>query len=130
MTIRDPALLHGKLCGAIIDAFYTVRNTLGPDFLEQNYQRALNIELDLRGIPAVMEAPVHVQYKGHVVGVYRADLVVDGAVIVECKVADRLVAGHRAQIINYLRASDKEVGLLLNFGVRPAFERIVATKRS
>lgn len=123
-----PPLLHGKLCGTVIDAFYTVYNLLKHGFLEGAYKEALLVELQLRGVTCSMEVPLDVQYKGHVVGRYRADLLVEGVLIVECKVVERLGPAHRAQVINYLRATQLEVGLLLNFGARPSFERVIFTQ--
>lgn len=128
MHDSPPALLHGKLCGTIIDSFYTVYNVLKPGFLEGAYREALQVELGLRGVACTAEAPLTVYYKGHVVGRYRADLIVEGVVIVECKVVDRLGPAHRAQVINYLHATNVEVGLLLNFGPRPAMERLIVTR--
>lgn len=104
-------------------------NVLKPGFLEQSYKEALLIELRLRGVSCALEEPLAVHYKGHVVGRYRADLLVEGVVIVECKIAERLGPSHRAQVINYLRATNIEVGLLLNFGEKPAFERVILTQR-
>lgn len=109
----------------IIGAFYAVYNDLDYGRLEAVYANALALELGWRGIKAAREVPLSVSYKGHEVGFYRADLVVDGAVLVEVKATRYLDPQARRQVLNYLRASDIGVGLLLHFGPRPRFERLV-----
>ena len=118
---------HGKLTNAIIGAAFEVHNVLGVGFLESNYVNALGIELRLRGIPVERNVPFEVVYRGVVVGRYIADFVVDRKVIVETKVAKGIDAAHRAQVLNYLRASGLEVGLILNFSTSVQFKRVVAT---
>jgi len=107
----------------IIKVFYQVYNTLGYGFLEKVYVNAIMIELIKAGIDAIAQAPIKVLYEGHVVGEYFADLLVDSKVIVEIKAARQLSAEHEAQLLNYLKATDIEVGLLLNFGTRPEVKR-------
>jgi GxxExxY protein len=121
---------HGKLTNAIIGAMFEVHNVLGAGFLESNYANALAIELRLRGIPVERNVPFNVVYRGVVVGKYVADLVVDQKVIVETKVAKTIDPAHRAQVLNYLRASGLEVGLILNFSTSAQFKRVVATSGS
>lgn len=111
------------LTDAILCCFYHVYNTLGYGFLEKVYQRALLLELQNRGISAVAEAPISVLYRGQVVGEYFCDLRVENCVIVEIKATSRLVADHEAQLLNYLKATKMEVGLLLNFGPEPQVKR-------
>jgi GxxExxY protein len=118
---------HGKLTNAIIGSMFEVHNVLGAGFLESNYANALAIELRLRGIPVERNVPFNVMYRGVVVGRYVADLVVDQKVIVETKVAKAIDPAHRAQLLNYLRASGLEVGLVLNFSTSAQFKRVVAT---
>ena len=108
---------HGQLTNAIIGGAFEVHNVLGPGFLESIYANALTIELRLRGVPVERNVPFEVMYRGVSVGRYVADLVVDQKVIVETKVAKAIDAVHRAQVLNYLRASGLEVG---PWGVREA----------
>jgi GxxExxY protein len=118
---------HTELTKQIIKAFYTVYNTLGYGFLEKVYENALAIELGRLGIEAVQQqAPIDVYYAGYKVGQYFADLLVEGQVLVELKATPELVEENEAQLLNYLKATTYEVGLLLNFGrkaeiVRKAF---------
>jgi GxxExxY protein len=114
---------HADLTNLIIKAFYTVYNTLGYGFLERVYSQALTIELRKLGLEVVQEACVWVHYDGEVVGEYFADLIVNDAVIVELKAVKSLREEHEAQLLNYLKATLYEVGLLLNFGPRPQIKR-------
>jgi GxxExxY protein len=116
---------HSELTEKIIKAFYQVYNTLGPGFLEKVYQQAMEVELTEMGLHVQPQAPIHVFYKGVEVGEYFADLLVEEAVIVELKAAARLAEEHGAQLVNYLRATHVEVGLLLNFGPHPEVKRKV-----
>lgn len=121
-------LLHGDITGEVISAFYAVYNELGHGFVESVYVRALAIELFQRRMNVAREVPVTVYYKGVTVGTYRADLVVADAVVVEVKAGDP--AEHdRPQLINYLRSSGKEVGLLLHFGPKAILKRVIHTKK-
>jgi GxxExxY protein len=114
---------HTEITDKIISAFYQVYNTLGYGFLEKVYRNALAIELRQRGLAVTLEAPITVYYAGEVVGEYFADLLVAGAVIVELKAMRQLAEEHEAQLLNYLKATPYEVGLLLNFGPKPAVKR-------
>ena len=96
-------------------AIFEVSNTLGAGFLEKVYPRALLRELGLRGIPATAEASFPVVYKGHCVGEYFADMLVEDALVLELKCVERLASEHTAQCLNYLRASGRTVCLLVNF---------------
>jgi GxxExxY protein len=118
-------LKYGELTERVIKAFYNVYNTLGHGFLEKVYENALIIELQKMGLSASQQRPVRIFYDGQVVGDYFADLVVEELVIVELKAAAALDKAHEAQLLNYLRATDMEVGLLLNFGLKPEFRRKV-----
>lgn len=122
-------LLHGDITGEIISAFYTVYNELGHGFLESVYVRALAIELFQRRMNVAREVPVTVFYKGVTVGTYRADLMVADTVVVEVKAGEHTAEGDRPQLLNYLRASGKEVGLLLHFGPKAALRRVIHTKK-
>ena len=108
-------------------ALFAVHNELGCGFLERVYQDALEVELRLRNIPYEREKLIHVMYKGHPLGEpYRADFVCYGKVIVELKSVSEILDVHRAQIINYLKATKMKLGFLVNFGEESLnIERIV-----
>ena len=116
---------HEELTRKIIGAFYTVYNTPGYGFLEKIYENALAIELQKIGLHVVYQQPIEVYYNGQVVGEYFADLLVEGCIIVELKAIHTLTSEHEAQLLNYLNATDHEVGLLLNFGPKAQVKRKV-----
>ncbi|RLD45097.1 MAG: GxxExxY protein [Bacteroidetes bacterium] len=116
-------MLHQEKTQRIIKAFYKVYNTLGYGFLEKVYQKALLIELRSMGFDCKEESPVKVYYFDKKVGDYRADIIVDDCVIIENKAAEGLAEENEYQLINYLKATNIEVGLLLNFGKKPEFKR-------
>jgi len=120
-------MLHGEVTDRIIKAFYKVYNTLGYGFLEKNYENALCIELRQVGFLVVQQHPIQVFYEEQQIGDYFADIVVDDLIILELKAAEQLRPEHVAQLTNYLKATKKEVGLLLNFGSKPEFRRVVFT---
>ena len=122
-------LLHKEITSAIISAFYTVYNTLGYGFLEKVYENALVLELEKRGLKVQTQFPIQVYYEGKIVGKYFADLLVADTVIVELKAVEQLIAAHETQLINYLKATEIEVGLLLNFGKEAKYKRRVFTQR-
>jgi GxxExxY protein len=119
---------HAEITDRIIGAFYEVYNSLGYGFLERVYQNAMVIELAARGLNAVSQAPLTVKYKGMLVGDYFADFLVEGVVIVELKAVERLVDEHFAQLLNYLRATDIDIGLLVNFGPKPEVRRKICER--
>lgn len=116
-------MLHEDITGKIIQAFYTVNNTLGFGFLEKVYENAMRIELQQLGLKVDQQKNIKVHYKNIEVGDYYADLLVDDLVIVELKAAESLCEEHEAQLINYLKATNIEVGLLLNFGKKGELKR-------
>lgn len=120
-------LLHANITGEIIKAFYCVYNTLGFGFLEKVYENSLVIELRESGLSVVQQNPISVFYKDTNVGEYFADLLVENTVIVELKSVEKIIAAHETQLLNYLRATTIEVGLLLNFGQSPGHKRKVYT---
>lgn len=122
-------LLHGKLTGTILGAFYSVHTELGFGFLESIYRNALAITLHKAGLSVEREAPFEIFFHSYLVGIYRADLVVESKVIVEVKSAREIIRAHVAQLLNYLKASGLEVGLILNFGETATFKRVVSTHR-
>jgi GxxExxY protein len=129
MTRKGPdLLLERELTGEIIGAFYECYNLLGFGFLESVYRRALAVELRTRGHRCVEEGQTEVTYKGVIVGAYRYDLLVDDRVIVEAKAGELLGPTDKQQLLNYLRATNIEVGLLLHFGPEPRFLRCIHQK--
>ena len=114
---------HSEITEKIIKAFYKVYNTLGYGFLEKVYENAMVIELRKMGLLVSQQKRIKVYYENEEVGDYYADLLVDNSVIVELKAAKSLCEEHEAQLINYLKATDIEVGLLLNFGKKAEFKR-------
>ena len=114
---------HSEITEQIIKAFYTVYNTLGYGFLEKVYENALLIELRKMQLNAIAQKPVKVYYEGVEVGVYFADILVENKVMLELKTAEGIVSENEAQLINYLRATDIEVGLVLNFGKKAQFKK-------
>jgi len=109
-------ILFKALSFAIIGAAMEVHNILGPGFLESVYQAALEKELTLRGIPFHHQVELPVCYKGDLVGVYKADLVIDGKIIVEIKGISKLNASNQAQALHYLSATGLQLAILINFG--------------
>jgi len=120
-------LLHKELTNKILSCFYTVYNTLGFGFLEKVYENAMMIELTKQGIRAEKQKPIKVYYSNNMVGEYFADIIVEDTIIIELKAAECLIEEHELQLINYLKATDKEIGLLLNFGKKPEFKRKIFT---
>lgn len=118
-------MLHREITDKVLNAFFTVYNTLGWGFLESVYQNALLIELKEKGFICDKECHLEIFYKQLLVGTYCADIVVNENVILELKACEKLNANHKYQLINYLKASDLEVGLLLNFGKIPEFKRVI-----
>ncbi|MFN8463843.1 MAG: GxxExxY protein, partial [Anaerolineales bacterium] len=107
----------------IIAAFYAVYSALGYGFLENVYVKALLIELNRRGLKTSDELPIQVFYLGQLIGEYYADIIVNDLVILEIKAGKALAVEHEAQLLNYLKATPYEVGLLLNFGPKPETKR-------
>ncbi len=114
---------HVELTEQIIGAFYEVYNSLGYGFLERVYENALVIELRKLGLHVVAQMPITVSYKGILVGEYVADILVDDKVIIEIKAAKSLLSEHDAQLLNYLKATKIELGILVNFGPKAEVRR-------
>jgi GxxExxY protein len=129
LEINEPGetkLLHEGTTRKIIGAAFEVHDQLGYGFLERVYQRALQVELLRRGATAEIEKRIQVHYKGAVVGDYDADVLVDGCVIVEIKVAPQYDKRDEAQLLNELKATGLKVGMLLNFGrAKLEYKRLV-----
>jgi len=116
-------LRQGDSTGMLIGAFFRVYNALGHGFLEKGYENALAIEARNLGLEVEQQMPTKVYYGGNIVGEYFADLAINNEIIVELKSARAIAPEHEAQLINYLKATHFEVGLLLNFGLKPEFRR-------
>jgi len=120
-------MLHGDITNRIIASFYKVYNTLGYGFLEKVYENAMMVELRKAGLTARQQQNIKVFYDSEEVGDYYADILVNDLVIVELKASKSIEEEHQAQLTNYLKATDKEVGLLMNFGCKPEFKRLIFT---
>ena len=119
-------LLHEETTSKIIGAAFEVHDQLGHGFLERVYQRALQVELLRRGATAELEKRIQVQYKGGIVGDYDVDLLVDGCVALEIKVAPQYDKRDEAQLLNELKATGLKVGMLVNFGrAKVEYKRLV-----
>ena len=123
----EPAcpLGHVAVTDTVLRIFYDVYNELGYGFLEHTYRDAMAMALSSEGVRVRREVPVPVWFRGTRIGEYRADLLVNDVVLVELKAARALDSAHEAQLLHYLRATEVEVGLLLNFGIRPQFRRLL-----
>ena len=121
-------MLHKEITRLIIKAYYNVYNTLGYGFLEKVYENSMLIELQDFGLYTSKQHPINVYYNKRIVGEYYADIIVNEKVIVELKAAEHLIGAHEAQLLNYLKATNVEVGLLLNFGKQPQYKRKIFTK--
>jgi GxxExxY protein len=124
MNADERRYLHSELTEKIIGVFYEVYGELGCGFLESVYEHAMFIALKAHGLRVERQVPVPVWFRGERIGDFRADLLVEGCVIVELKAARTLDGSHEAQLLNYLRATEIEIGLLLNFGSRPGIRRL------
>jgi GxxExxY protein len=119
---------HGDpLTYQVIGSLFEVYRELGFGFLEAVYQRAVALSLADQGLAVVSEARIPVSFRGRPVGDYRADLLVEGRLIVEIKAGEGIAPAHRVQLLNYLRATPVEKGLLVNFGQKLTFERFIFT---
>ncbi len=113
---NESGLVLGNISFEVLSAAFEVYNTLGPGFLEKVYENAMAVELASRGMKAEAQRDIQVYYKGSSVGSYFADLLVNNEVIVELKSVESLSKIHEAQVLNYLKATGKKLGLLINFG--------------
>ena len=123
--VKNKNYKHSEITDKIIKAYYNVYNKLGYGFLEKVYENSMLIELEAQGLKCSNQFPIKVNYNGKQVGEYYADIVVEKCVIVELKASESLAPEHEAQLLNYLKATDYEVGLLLNFGTTPQVKRRV-----
>ena len=118
---------HSELTSVIIEAFYEVYSVLGYGFLEKVYENALMIELEDLGLSCQKQKPLEVIYKNQMIGDYYTDIIVEDKVILEIKAVREIIKIHEVQLVNYLKATKMEVGLVLNFGPKPQIKRKVLT---
>ena len=123
-------MLYEDITSEIIKIFYKVNNTLGYGFLEKVYENAIILELKKAGIKIKQQENIKVFYEGEEVGNYYADIIVEDKIILELKCCENLRDEHRNQLINYLKATNMEVGLLLNFGKNSEFKRVIFSKKN
>jgi GxxExxY protein len=124
MNADTRGLKHKELTEAIIGVFYEVYNELGHGFLESVYEKAFEVALTAKGLSVLRQIDVAVWFRGQKVGAFVADVLVNKCVLLELKAARTLDSSHEAQLLNYLRATEIEVGLLFNFGIKPEFRRL------
>ncbi len=122
-------LLYRELTDSILGVFYKVYTKLGFGFLEKVYENAMFLEFKKQDLLCSKQQPISVYYEGQEVGNYFADLIVENKVIVELKASAMIIPEHEAQLLNYLKATEIEVGLILNFGPKPTFSRKVFENR-
>ncbi len=125
MGVGRGTLKHSELTERIIGVFYDVYNELGYGFLESTYAAAMTVALQQCGLAVAREVAVPVWFRGRKIGPYFADLMVERRVLLELKAARCIESAHEAQLLHYLRATDIEIGLLLNFGLQPQFRRLI-----
>lgn len=109
----------------VIGIFFKVYNELGYGFIESVYHKSMIVALNSEAIKTCSPVKIPVWFRGHKVGDFEGDILVENAVLLELKAVRTLDSSHQAQILNYLRATDIEVGLLLNFGTKPEFKRLI-----
>ena len=125
IAMHTTALLQSRLTRIVIREFFAVYNELGFGFLESVYEEALARALRTAGLRVQQQAELRVYFRGLAIGSFRADLLVESSLVLEIKAAERIVNSHLAQVRNYLKATDIEVGLLLNFGPAADFRRVI-----
>jgi GxxExxY protein len=125
MSTDTHGFKHGQITQKIIGVFFEVYNELGHGFLESVYEKSLEIALNSIGAKVCRQIEIPVSFRGHLVGDFSADMLVENCVLLELKAAHSMHPSHTAQLLNYLRATPIEVGLLLNFGLKPEFKRLL-----
>lgn len=124
MKDTDSGLKYRDLTQKIIGVFYEVYNELGHGFLESVYETAFEMALTSKGLPVLRQIEVPVWFRGKKIGDFTADMLVDKCILLELKAGRTLDAAHEAQLLNYLRATEIEVGMLFSFGLKPEFKRL------
>jgi GxxExxY protein len=125
MNTSEHGFKHGDITQKVIGVFYDVYNELGYGFLESVYQKALGLALNGAGLHVCAPIKISVWFRGTKVGYFEGDMLVEKCVLLELKATRALDSSHQAQLLNYLRATDIEIGLLLNFGPKPEFKRLL-----
>src|SRR5882762_4893177 len=125
MNTETHRFKHGEITQKVIGVFFDVFNELGHGFLESVYEKSLELALNAIGIDVRRKIEIPVWFRKYQVGDFEADMLVEGCVLLELKAVRRLDSSHEAQLLNYLRATEIEVGLLLNFGLKPEFKRLI-----
>lgn len=125
MNTNKHSFKHGDITQKVIGVFYEVYNDLGYGFLESVYQKSLGLALEAVGLRVGHRVAISVWFRGTEVGHFEGDMLVENCVLLELKAVRALDSSHQAQLLNYLRATDVEVGLLLNFGPKPEFKRLL-----
>jgi GxxExxY protein len=120
-------LLHGKLSDRIIGEFLQVHRELGPGFVESVYSKGMECALSDAALRVEREVPISVHFRGKIIGSFRADMIVESVVLLEFKVGEQLDPNCDAQVLNYLRATRLELALILHFGPRATFRRLILT---
>jgi GxxExxY protein len=123
MDANSRTYLEAPLTRKVIGAFYETYNQMGYGFLESVYENALALQMATNGIGYERQAPLEVRFKGQLVGIFRADFLVENKLIVEIKAVEQLLPAHDAQLLNYLKATGTPLGLLLNFGPKAQVRR-------
>lgn len=124
-------LLYQEITDTILKCFYKVYNELGYGFLEKVYENALIIELQNSQLHCSQQSPIKVYYQKSKVGTYFADILVEDKIIVELKAGEGgIILEHELQLVNYLKATDYEVGLILFFGEKPTMKRKIFTNQN
>jgi GxxExxY protein len=121
-------LKHKELSHLIIKSFYEVYNELGGGFLESVYENAMTLVLQQQGLHVETQKEIVVYFRGTIIGNFRADMIVEEKILLELKAVRCFEPVHEAQLLNYLKATAIEVGLLMNFGNEPTFKRFVYNK--
>ncbi len=127
ILIMTSHFLYKELTSLAIEAFYSVYNEMGHGFLEKVYQEAMLIELKDLGLDVKGNVPIKVYYKERLIGRYFADIILESRIVLELKTSSKLQAAHEFQVLNYLKATELEIGMLFNFGVKPDFKRLIFT---
>src|SRR3989475_5491004 len=125
MDTDEHGFKHKDITDKIIRFFYEVYNELGHGFLESVYERSLEIALNSLGLKVRRQIQIPVWFRGKPVGDFTADMLIEDCVLLELKAARSLDSSHQAQLLNYLRATEIEVGLLLNFGLKSELKRLI-----
>jgi len=129
LRASTPSILEKELSFTIVEAFYEVYNELGFGFLESLYSKAMEIALKRRGLAVEREHEILVFFQGQQIGLHRLDLLVERRLVLEIKSTERLAEASKRQLRNYLTAMNQDLGILLHFGSRPEYHRVLGSRR-